>query len=133
MSNNLKTPLTLQMLWLCLATGYNLLSIYFLAMGESPLIQSQPQQLLMMLSLYLIAILFGYSRRLYPYIVLSILLLIGLFFKGVLSHLYAGLIENDFSRYSSLYAWGIAIVINIFGLVAFTLGIFKAKALLKNS
>lgn len=124
----LNNTLLLQVIWLCLAASYNLLNLYFISINEQPLIEGKHLQMLMMLSFYLIVILLGYWRKLYLYMILSMLLLIGLFIKGVVPHLYLGLIENDLSRYSSLYAWLIAIAINIFGLVAFALGIFQAKA-----
>ena len=130
---NLRLSLLMQVVWLCLAAGYNLLSIYFISIDEQPLIVGKPLQSLMMLCLYLIPILLGYSRQLYPFIILSTLLLVGLLSKGVLPHLTVGLIENDFSRYSSHSAWFAAILINIFGSVAITLGVYKAINLMKQT
>lgn len=115
--------LQLQLTWLALAIFYNVISIYLLKNGLTPLKNGDPEMTLFSLLVFTVLIGLGYAKQYRPYTVLGAALTTMLLIVGVGSHLYAAMSSGILVNYLSTWSWLAALLINIFGVTAFLLGL----------
>jgi hypothetical protein len=124
--------LKLQIGYIILGIGYNLVSLLKATSGSGALSPTSPALGAAVLLLYGVFLLSGYFRHIKLYRILTFVAFIALGYGGVVTHIlnYAHL-----ELYSSPLAWFLAIGINLFGaflnLIAFT-GKFKTSVEIGN-
>lgn len=120
-----KHYLALQVIWLLMALGYNMVSIYNLNLGYPPLKEGNPQQTMVLLTPFLLLLILGFAKRYTVYFYFGVLQTASLLFIGVASHFYTFSISGV-TNYSSVWSFLFAIVINIFGVAVFYGGLRKS-------
>jgi hypothetical protein len=116
-----------------LAIAYNVISIYRLSNGNPPLKEGNPELTLYFLFPYALLIALGYFQNFRAYFIVGAVLTLLLFIIGVLSHIHTVILPGGMQIYSSQWSWLFAILINIFGVLAFQLGLLKTlRALLES-
>lgn len=109
--------LVLQAVYLLIAVGYNLLSIWLTHNQGVALIDGRdPRYSILSLMLLLPVIYLGASGRYRSYLLTNTLLVLLIAYGGVINHILYYL-DGDLSRYSSIWAWLSAIVVNAFGVL----------------
>jgi hypothetical protein len=111
----LKTLLFLQLAYLVLGTGYNVVSYAMVASGRAPLAPTPPILGAASMAIYGLCLLPGVFRYVTVYRVLMAIAVFVLGYGGVVKHILnfpAGL-----SVYASPAAWVAAVAINIYGAV----------------
>jgi hypothetical protein len=122
-----RQSLIMQTVWLATAALYNGISITLTFYNYPPLKEGKPVETLLFLALYGVIILIGHAKLYRLYISLGYLLTIILIVAGIGSHIYNALSIGISEVYNSFVAWALAILINIYGVTAFLLGISIAK------
>jgi hypothetical protein len=110
----LGTLVLLQGIYCLLGITYNGVSQCLVTMGERPLTPTTPVLGIIVMMVYGLFLIPGYRKAVIPYRTLMGIAVIILGYGGVVTH-----IINVLSRpalYSSLAAWAVAVVINLFGL-----------------
>lgn len=111
----LRTLLILQTAYCLLGLTYNGVSYCISAMGMQSLTPTSPVLGVIVMMIHGIFLLPGYRRAVMPYRIVMGISVIVLGYGGVVTH-----ILNIFAQpalYSSLAAWAVAVIINLFGLV----------------
>ena len=113
-----------QLLWFIMATGYNTLSLFALVEGETGFAgDAATTRSAMIVAIAFGAVtLAGFCTWLKIYKTLSPIVVIALFFGGVLRHINAGPAE-----YASETYWMFAILTNCFGTLAYATGVFATN------
>lgn len=111
----LKRLLTLQLVYLILGIGYNAVSYGAVAMGKPRLSTTEPVTGAISMAIYGLFLIPGALRWIKTYRVLMVIAVLVFGYGGVVKHIIN--LINDPSLYSSIYAWGAAVAINLFGLV----------------
>ena len=122
-----KVFLWAQLVWLVLAVSFNLTSIYLISTNQAPLYNSNPKVALVSLAPFAISIAIGFFQKYKAFVILTGLLIIGLFLRGVLPHVYAGFFSENLNDYSSKMAWQAALLINVYGLGVFFTALVSAQ------
>jgi hypothetical protein len=122
-----RQSLIMQTVWLATATSYNGISIILTLYDYPPLKEGKPVETLLFLEFYGVIILIGHAKLYRLYILLGCLLTIILIGAGIGSHVYNALSIGILEVYNSFLAWALAILINIYGVTTFLLGILIAK------
>ncbi|MFT7591781.1 MAG: hypothetical protein ACI9UJ_001710 [bacterium] len=117
--------LAMQFVWLMLAVGYNLVSIYNIENGYSPLKIGNPEQTLVMIIPFVLLLISGVVKRYTLYFYFGAFQTIMLFLGGVVSHFYLVSISG-LSQYSSVWSCIFAIGINLYGVAVFYCGLRKS-------
>ena len=115
-----KAALWLQIVWFALAVSYNCLSLASMAVGGRGFAgdQSGTVSALAVVVLFGTVTLTGFIRRKTLYRLFAPAVLVMLLVGGVLKHMMLGPVS-----YSSYSHWLVAILINAFGVAAYTLGV----------
>lgn len=111
---NLHLLLKLQGIYFILGTLYNIISIIMIHQGMNGLASTSPYLGLLVMAVYGLFLIPGFSGRIYLYRILMGISLIVLGYGGVLSHI---LNHEHLYLYHSTMAWMAAIMINSFGTV----------------
>lgn len=122
-----RQTLIMQSVWLAIAASYNGISITLTLYDYPPLKEGKPVETLLFLALYGVIILIGHAKLYRLYLSVGCLLTIILIVAGIGSHIYNALSIGILEVYNSFLAWALAILINIYGVTAFLLGILIAK------
>ncbi len=111
----LKRLLTLQLNYMFLGIGYNAASYVFGLMGKPRFSATDPVTGAIFMAIYGLCLVPGALRWLKTYRVLMLIALFVFGYGGVVKHILN--LINDPSLYSSIWAWAIAVGINLFGLI----------------
>lgn len=114
-----RAALYAQVMWFVLATGYNCLSLITSGHGGQGFAGdfASTSQAMAAVSIFGAVTLLGLLKRVAVYRWLSPLVAVALFIGGVLKHVNLGP-----ETYASYGHWAVAILINIFGTIAFAAG-----------
>ncbi|MGD0857671.1 MAG: hypothetical protein ABSA18_18025 [Dehalococcoidia bacterium] len=118
--------LQLQIVYGILGIGYNGISFFLTAMGKQPLASTSPVLGFISMLVYGLFLVSGFLRKIVLYRILMIVSVIVLGYGGVVQHIINIFVQPQI--YSSLIAWAVAVIINLFGLglnIVAALGKFK--------
>jgi hypothetical protein len=125
----LSTLLILQAVYCALGIGYNALSLALAKSGGHPLSATDPVKGMIVMLVYGACLIPAVLNYITIYRVLMALAVITLGFGGVVTHI-VNLSSGRMFLYDSIVAWGVAVAINLFGLVLnvmAVLGLFRAR------
>ncbi|MBN1572253.1 MAG: hypothetical protein JW984_03535 [Deltaproteobacteria bacterium] len=111
----LKGLLTLQLVYMILGIGYNAVSYGAVLTGRPRLSATEPVAGAVSMAVYGLFLIPGALRWLKTYRVLMLIALLVFGYGGVVKHILN--LISDPSLYSSIWAWGAAVGINLFGLI----------------
>lgn len=120
--------LAMQFVWLMLAVGYNLVSIFNLKNGYPPLKVGNPEQTLVMLIPFALLLISGVFKHYTLYFYFAAFQTAMLFLGGLVSHFFNVSISG-LSQYSSVWSFIFAIGINLYGVAVFYCGLRKSYSL----
>lgn len=123
----LKRLLTLQLVYLILGIGYNAVSYVAVLMGRPRFSATDPITGAVSMAVYGLFLVPGALRWLKTYRVLMLVALLVFGYGGVVKHILN--LISDPSLYSSIWAWGAAVGINLFGVI---LNLIAAAGWFKN-
>ena len=113
---SLKRLLILQVIYCLLGIGYNVVSLILSRTGGSPLSATNPVTGMLVMAVYGGCLAVGALRYVRIYRVLMALSILVFGYGGVVVHIM-NLVAGRAFLYSSMAAWGVAVGINVFGLV----------------
>ncbi|WP_390617734.1 hypothetical protein [Maricurvus nonylphenolicus] len=110
-----------QAFWLLLALGYNLISGWCLIQGQQALSPTNPVLAFFVVSAVAWPVLWlGLNGNVRLYLRLNWFFIC---LTGMAAYTHAGAyFSDDFDRYASMTAWGLALLINLLGVIAGILG-----------
>ena len=110
----LRTLLFLQGVYCLFGIAFNGVNYCISMMGRQPLTPTSPVLGIIAMVVYGLFLILGYRKAVIPYRILMGLAVIILGYGGVVTHIIN--IISQPALYSSLAAWAVAVVINLFGL-----------------
>lgn len=105
----------LQLVWIALGVGFNLVSHARTKQGMAPLMKTPPLAGIVVLSVFVPIILFGLTGWLVSYLALNFLMAVFISYTSIFRHLKALFSERGPQGYSSVTALLIGAGINLFG------------------
>lgn len=121
--------LCLMLVYYSLSVGFNVVSLIRIELGNTPLIQGNPMQSILLLTLFLVLAYSGYKHWRWPFIGIGLFGFLTLPIRGIIPHINALLDPEKLIIYSSETVVWIAIAINCFGLTTLILGFCYAPFL----
>lgn len=115
--------LRLQLVWVFMGLLYNLVSYWRIARELSALAPTNPIVGVVFMVLCGLVISLGFRRKYKAYKYGILCLAIMLAYSGLYLHFSAYFFDPSLPYYASKFSWGLAILINVFGLFTLTIGL----------
>lgn len=116
----------LQLIWIGLGVGFNLVSYVRLRRGNAPLMQTPPLIGIGVLGLFVPIILLGVTDWRASYLILNLMMALFIGYTGIFRHLQVLLSDRNIEGYASRTALLIGVGINLFGVGATVLACVTA-------
>ncbi|MBV1933159.1 MAG: hypothetical protein KUG59_00610 [Parvibaculaceae bacterium] len=108
----------LQLIWIGLGVGFNLVSYFRLKRGKAPLMQTPPLIGIGVLGLFIPIILLGVTDWHAAYLILNLMMALFISYIGIIRHLQVLFSDRSLDGYASRTALLIGVGINVFGVGA---------------
>lgn len=119
----------LQLMWIGLGIGFNLVSYFRLRRGSTPLMQTPPLIGIGVLGLFIPIILLGVTDWHASYLILNLMMALFISYTGIFRHLQVLLSDQNIEGYASRTALLIGVGINLFGVGATVVACVTASGL----
>lgn len=119
----------LQLMWIGLGIGFNLVSYFRLRRGSAPLMQTPPLIGIGVLGLFIPIIMLGVTDWRVSYLILNLMMALFISYTGIFRHLQVLLSDRNLEGYASRTALLIGVGINLFGVGATVLACVTASGL----
>lgn len=119
----------LQLMWIGLGIGFNLVSYFRLRHGNAPLMQTPPLIGIGVLGLFIPIILLGLTDWRASYLILNLMMALFISYTGIFRHLQVLFSDRSLEGYASRTALLIGVGINLFGVGATVVACVTAAGL----